>query len=191
MGRAFDELGVTWFEEPVSSDDLAGLRQVRSQITADVAAGEYVWSLVEAQRMVAAQAVDCLQADATRCGGYTEWLRIAAVAAAHNLQVSGHCAPALHAPRGCRGDEPAARGVVPRPRTHRASAAGRRPRCQGRRDDTRPGDTRARDHAGAAGAGLSRWLNRAIGRHPYSRDAWQSPSRTRTSSRCSRSSPTG
>jgi L-alanine-DL-glutamate epimerase-like enolase superfamily enzyme len=42
--------------------------------------------------------VDCLQADATRCGGYTEWLRIAAVAAAHNLQISAHCAPALHAP---------------------------------------------------------------------------------------------
>jgi L-alanine-DL-glutamate epimerase-like enolase superfamily enzyme len=98
MGRAFDDLGVTWFEEPVSSDDLAGLRQVRSQITADVAAGEYAWSLVEAQRLCAAQAVDCLQADATRCGGYTEWIRIAAVAAAHNLQISAHCAPALHAP---------------------------------------------------------------------------------------------
>jgi L-alanine-DL-glutamate epimerase-like enolase superfamily enzyme len=82
MGRAFDDLGVTWFEEPVSSDDLAGLRQVRSQIAADVAAGEYAWSLVEAQRLCAAHAVDCLQADATRCGGYTEWLRIAAVAAA-------------------------------------------------------------------------------------------------------------
>jgi L-alanine-DL-glutamate epimerase-like enolase superfamily enzyme len=98
MGRCYDELGVTWFEEPVSSDDLAGLRAVRDQVTCDVAAGEYVWSLVEAQRMVAAQAVDCLQADATRCGGYTEWLRIAAVAAAHNLQISAHCAPALHAP---------------------------------------------------------------------------------------------
>src|SRR4051794_2365604 len=98
MGRAYDDLGVTWFEEPVSSDDLDGLRQVRCQVTTDVAAGEYLWSLAEAQRMVGAQAVDCLQADATRCGGYTEWLRIAALAAAHNLQISGHCAPALHAP---------------------------------------------------------------------------------------------
>ena len=53
---------------------------------------------MEAQRLCAAQSVDCLQADATRCGGYTEWLRIAAVAAAHNLQISAHCAPALHAP---------------------------------------------------------------------------------------------
>ena len=45
-----------------------------------------------------APAVDCLQLDVTRCGGYTGWQQAAAVAAAHNLQVSGHCAPALHAP---------------------------------------------------------------------------------------------
>ena len=43
------------------------------------------------------QAVDCLQADVTRCGGFTEWQRAAAVAAARGLQVSGHCAPNLHA----------------------------------------------------------------------------------------------
>ena len=42
--------------------------------------------------------VDCLQLDVTRCGGYTGWLRGAAVAQAHNLRVSAHCAPALHAP---------------------------------------------------------------------------------------------
>ena len=41
--------------------------------------------------------MDCVQADVTRCGGFTEWLRIAAVAAAHNLEISGHCAPQLHA----------------------------------------------------------------------------------------------
>jgi L-alanine-DL-glutamate epimerase-like enolase superfamily enzyme len=47
--------------------------------------------------MVDARAVDCLQVDVTRCGGITEWLRAAAVAAASGLQVSGHCAPNLHA----------------------------------------------------------------------------------------------
>lgn len=48
------------------------------------------------ERMSAAGAVDCLQADASRCGGITEWLRVAAVAAAHHLELSGHCAPHLH-----------------------------------------------------------------------------------------------
>ena len=89
--------GVTWFEEPVSSQDLAGLAAVRRQAMPDVAAGEYSWSLADSARLIAAGAVDCLQLDVTRCGGITEFLRGSALAAAHNLQVSGHCAPNLHA----------------------------------------------------------------------------------------------
>ncbi|WP_432994532.1 enolase C-terminal domain-like protein [Dactylosporangium sp. CA-233914] len=85
---------VRWFEEPVSSDDLDGLRRVRAAVAADVAAGEYGYDLQYFARM--AGAVDCLQADATRCGGITEWQRVAGLAAANGLELSGHCAPALH-----------------------------------------------------------------------------------------------
>ena len=92
------EWGVVWFEEPVSSDDLAGLREVRDLVSADVTAGEYGYTPWYFADMVTAGAVDCLQIDATRCGGYTGWLDAAAVAAAHNLDVSAHCAPHLHAP---------------------------------------------------------------------------------------------
>jgi L-alanine-DL-glutamate epimerase-like enolase superfamily enzyme len=88
---------VRWFEEPVSSDDLEGLRCVRDSVRPDVAAGEYGGDLTYFERMCAAGAIDCLQADATRCGGLTEWLRVAAVAAAHHLDVSAHCAPHVHA----------------------------------------------------------------------------------------------
>jgi L-alanine-DL-glutamate epimerase-like enolase superfamily enzyme len=95
--RMLDEHGVVWFEEPVSSDDLDGLREVRDQVAIDVAAGEYGYDLTYFGRMVGAGAVDCLQADATRCCGYTGWLRAAAVAAAHSLEISAHCAPNLHA----------------------------------------------------------------------------------------------
>ncbi len=97
MARAMSSCDVTWFEEPVSSDDLDGLREVRDQVDPDVTAGEYGYDLPYFARMVDAQAVDCLQADVTRCGGVTEWLRAAAVAAARGLQLSGHCAPSLHA----------------------------------------------------------------------------------------------
>jgi L-alanine-DL-glutamate epimerase-like enolase superfamily enzyme len=97
MARAMAEHDVTWFEEPVSSDDLDGLREVRDQVDPDVTAGEYGYDLPYFARMVDAQAVDCLQVDVTRCGGIAEWLRAAAVAAARGLQVSGHCAPNLHA----------------------------------------------------------------------------------------------
>ena len=90
-------LDVRWFEEPVSSDDLDGLREVRDAVEPDVTAGEYGWDLYYFRRMCAAGAVDCLQADVSRCGGITEWLRVAAVAASYGLQISGHCAPHLHA----------------------------------------------------------------------------------------------
>ncbi|WP_324645123.1 enolase C-terminal domain-like protein [Pseudarthrobacter sp. LT1] len=95
--REVDAENVTWFEEPVSSDHLAGLRVVRDAVEADVAAGEYGTGLPYFQRMCAADAVDCLQADVSRCGGISEWFRIAALAAAHGLEVSGHCAPHLSA----------------------------------------------------------------------------------------------
>lgn len=89
---------LAWFEEPVSSDHLEGLGQVRQAVTADVAAGEYGTDLFYFQRMCDAGAVDCLQVDVSRCGGITEWFRAAAVAAAHGLEVSGHCAPNLTVP---------------------------------------------------------------------------------------------
>jgi L-alanine-DL-glutamate epimerase-like enolase superfamily enzyme len=97
VAHAMADHDVTWFEEPVSSDDLAGLHEVRDQVTPDVTAGEYGYDLAYFNRMLAAQAVDCLQIDVTRCGGITDWLRAAAVAAANNVDVSGHCAPNLHA----------------------------------------------------------------------------------------------
>jgi L-alanine-DL-glutamate epimerase-like enolase superfamily enzyme len=97
VAAAMEEYGVTWFEEPVSSRDPAGLAAIRRQVRPDVTAGEYSWSLADSAALISAGAVDCLQLDVTRCGGVTEFLRGAALAAADNLQVSGHCAPNLHA----------------------------------------------------------------------------------------------
>lgn len=97
VARAFGDARVTWFEEPVSSDDLEGLHEVREAIDVDVAAGEYGYDLSYFHRMTRAGAVDVVQADVSRCAGITEWLRIAAAAASAGLQLSAHCAPALHA----------------------------------------------------------------------------------------------
>ena len=95
------ESGVTWFEEPRSSDDLAGLRQVRDRVSMDVAAGEYGYTPDYFRKMLAAGAVDVIQADATRCGGYTGFLKAAAVAEAFGVPLSAHCGPQLHAHVGC------------------------------------------------------------------------------------------
>jgi L-alanine-DL-glutamate epimerase-like enolase superfamily enzyme len=88
---------IRWYEEPVTADDLDGLRELRDTVDADVTAGEDGHDLYSFRRMCAAGAVDCLHADISRCGGITEWLRVAAVAASFGLQISGHCAPHLHA----------------------------------------------------------------------------------------------
>ncbi len=97
MGLDFAEYGVTWFEEPVSSDHLEVLSRVRSRVPMDVAAGEYGYDLYYFEAMCRSGAVDCLQADASRCAGISEWMRVAALAEAHGLEISGHCAPSLHA----------------------------------------------------------------------------------------------
>lgn len=95
---AFADAGVTWFEEPVSSDDLSGLHFVRDRVPAgmDVAAGEYGYAPMYFHRMLEAGAVDVLQADATRCGGFSGFLIAAALVEARSMELSAHCAPALH-----------------------------------------------------------------------------------------------
>jgi len=94
-----NEFGVCWFEEPVSSDDLPGLRLVRERAPGgiDITAGEYCWTPWSCAAMLDAQAVDCLQVDVTRCLGITGFLAGAAVAEAHGVDVSAHCAPQLSA----------------------------------------------------------------------------------------------
>jgi L-alanine-DL-glutamate epimerase-like enolase superfamily enzyme len=103
LARTFAELGVSWFEEPVSSDDLAGLRLLRDRVPdgVQIAAGEYGYDLVYFRRMLACGAVDVLQADATRCAGITGFLQVGALCEARLTPLSAHCGPSLHAPLCC------------------------------------------------------------------------------------------
>lgn len=101
--ECFAELGVNWFEEPVSSDDLDGLRLLRDRAPAamEIAAGEYGYDLFYFRRMLDAGAVDVLQADATRCGGWTGFLSAATLCQARSMPLSAHTAPSLHAQVCC------------------------------------------------------------------------------------------
>jgi L-alanine-DL-glutamate epimerase-like enolase superfamily enzyme len=94
---------VRWLEEPVSSDDLDGLRLLRDRSPPglDIAAGEYGYVAADFRALLASGAVDVLQADATRCGGVTGFLACGALCAAFEVPLSAHCAPALHAPLCC------------------------------------------------------------------------------------------
>ncbi len=99
----FAELDVTWFEEPVVADDLEGLRLLRDRAPAgmEIAAGEYGYQLLYFRRMLDAGAVDVLQADATRCAGISEFMRVGALCEAHSLPLSAHTSPTLHAHPCC------------------------------------------------------------------------------------------
>ena len=99
----FAELGVTWMEEPVSSEDIAGLRLLRDRSPAgmEISAGEYGYVLDDFRRLLTADCLDVVQADITRCGGVSGILAVAALCEAFQLPLSTHCAPHLHAHVGC------------------------------------------------------------------------------------------
>jgi L-alanine-DL-glutamate epimerase-like enolase superfamily enzyme len=100
---AFAHLGVSWFEEPVSSDDLEGLRLIRERAPAGmrIAAGEYGYDSFYFRRMLEANAVDVLQGDATRCAGITGFLAAGNLCAAFSTPFSAHTAPSLHTHAAC------------------------------------------------------------------------------------------
>jgi L-alanine-DL-glutamate epimerase-like enolase superfamily enzyme len=103
FAEAFTQYDVVWFEEPVSADDLDGLHLIRDRAPAgmNIAAGEYGYDLWYFRRMLEADAVDVLQADASRCAGITGFLRVGPLTEARSMNLSAHCAPSLHVAACC------------------------------------------------------------------------------------------
>jgi L-alanine-DL-glutamate epimerase-like enolase superfamily enzyme len=98
LAHQFAEFDVRWFEEPVSSDNLRGLCQIRERapLGMDIAAGEYGYTAWYFERMLSAHAITVLQADATRCGGISGFLEVASLCWAANVPLSSHCGPSMH-----------------------------------------------------------------------------------------------
>ena len=103
LAHRFAESDVSWFEEPVSSDNLAGLCDIRHAVpcSMEIAAGEYGYDSFYFRRMLEHSAVDVLQLDATRCMGFTGFLNAAAIANSFHIPLSAHCAPSLHMHVAC------------------------------------------------------------------------------------------
>jgi L-alanine-DL-glutamate epimerase-like enolase superfamily enzyme len=102
LAERYAEYGVTWFEEPVSSDDLEGLRLIRDRapVSIDIAAGEYGYDANYFRRMLEGDSVDVLQADASRAG-ITGFLKAGTLCEARSMPLSAHCAPSLHVHPAC------------------------------------------------------------------------------------------
>ncbi len=101
--RFREQWNVAWMEEPVSSADFEGLRFVREHGPGglEVAAGEYGFVIRDFLNLLEARAVDCLQADVTRCGGVTGLMQVAGLCSAYAIDLSAHCAPAISAHAFC------------------------------------------------------------------------------------------
>lgn len=98
QARYLAEQRVTWFEEPVFRENYIGTRHVRECVPPgmDISDGEYGYGLYEFARMIDAQMLDVLQADATRCGGFSGLLAVDGLAQSTMTPLSTHCAPHLH-----------------------------------------------------------------------------------------------
>lgn len=101
LGEEYAAMGVTWFEEPVSSDDLDGLQALRTALPLDVTAGEYGYHLLGFRTLLDHGCVDVMQADIARCAGITDWLRVAALCAAYEVPLSSHCSPSQTVHAAC------------------------------------------------------------------------------------------
>ncbi len=98
QAQHFAEQGVTWFEEPVFREDYVGTRHVRehSPPGMEISDGEYGYGVYQFARMIGAEMLDVLQADATRCGGFSGLLAVDGLCQSTMTPLSTHCAPYLH-----------------------------------------------------------------------------------------------
>jgi L-alanine-DL-glutamate epimerase-like enolase superfamily enzyme len=92
-GRALQDAGIAWLEDPVHHLDVAGLRELRNQLEVPIAAGEHLYHLDAFRTTLEARAVDIIILDLARVGGITPWRKIAALAQAHRVPVCGHVVP--------------------------------------------------------------------------------------------------
>ena len=90
MLPVLEEARMDWVEEPLHADDLDGHARLQRATDLDIAAGESIYSYQQFTGFIAADAFRVVQVDATRVGGVTEWLQVAAHAAARGLRIAPH-----------------------------------------------------------------------------------------------------
>jgi L-alanine-DL-glutamate epimerase-like enolase superfamily enzyme len=95
-GRVLQEAGITWLEDPVQHEDVAGLSSLARDLVIPVATGEHLYQLTDFHRLLQERATDIAIIDLGRIGGITPWRRVAALAQAYHIPVCGHVIPEIH-----------------------------------------------------------------------------------------------
>ncbi|MFQ6396442.1 L-talarate/galactarate dehydratase [Nocardia sp. KC 131] len=96
MGRIFEEFNLVWIEEPLDAYDAEGHAQLARNLDTSIATGEMLASVGEHVRLIEAGSVDIIQPDAPRIGGFTQFLKLAALAEHNHLQLAPHFAMEIH-----------------------------------------------------------------------------------------------
>lgn len=93
--RALDGEGLYWIEEPVRHDDYEGYARIAAEAATPIQTGENLVDTFEMARAIALRSLDFVMPDVQRIGGVTGWLRAAALAHAHGIEMSSHLFPEL------------------------------------------------------------------------------------------------
>ncbi|MEV5148135.1 mandelate racemase/muconate lactonizing enzyme family protein [Streptomyces sp. NPDC052727] len=96
MGRALEEFGLVWIEEPLDAYDVQGHAALAASLDTPVATGEMLSSVAEHAELIRHRAADVIQPDAPRIGGITQFLKLAALAEQHHVQLAPHFAMEIH-----------------------------------------------------------------------------------------------
>jgi mandelate racemase len=92
-GRMLDDEGLYWIEEPVRHDDYAGCARICAELQTPIQSGENLVNTFEMAQAITAGSLDYVMPDVQRIGGVTGWLRAAALAHAHGIEMSSHLFP--------------------------------------------------------------------------------------------------
>lgn len=92
-GRRLPEWGVTWLEEPLAAEDVAGLAALKRELATPITAGENAYGLDGLRALLDAGAVSTLMPDIQRIGGVTGWIAASALAEAHRIPITSHLFP--------------------------------------------------------------------------------------------------
>lgn len=91
--RALDGEGLHWIEEPVRHDDYEGYARIAAEAATPIQTGENLVDTFDMARAIALRSLDFVMPDVQRIGGVTGWLRAAALAHAHGIEMSSHLFP--------------------------------------------------------------------------------------------------
>jgi L-alanine-DL-glutamate epimerase-like enolase superfamily enzyme len=89
-GRAYQEMGCFWYEEPLPPHDTEGFAMLAEALDIRIATGENLNTKYAFADLIAKRGADIVQPDNRRAGGVSEWMEIAAIADGYGVEVASH-----------------------------------------------------------------------------------------------------